>query len=382
MSTRDPYETLGVSRSASAEEIKSAYRKLAMKYHPDRNPDDPQAEANFKEAAAAYDILSDADKRARYDQHGHAGLGGQQGYHEYTNVNDIFSAFGDIFGQSIFGDMFGGGQRGSRQRTRKEQGADLRVRMPLTLEEIATGVEKTIKIRHYKSCGSCSGSGAKGSAGYTKCSACGGSGEVRQVSRSVFGQFINIAPCTSCSGQGEILQDKCDTCSGEGRVEGDTTVKVTIPAGVRTGNYIPLTGKGHAGRRGGEAGDAMVVIEEQEHAVFERDEDDVHVRHTIDFPTAALGGEINVATLTGEAVLTIEPGTQPGTVLRMKGKGIPHVHQRGTGDQLVHVDIYVPTKLSSEERSALKKLASSKHFIPTERTATGDFFQKVKEAFL
>jgi molecular chaperone DnaJ len=382
MSTRDPYETLGVSRSASAEEIKSAYRKLAMKYHPDRNPDDPQAEANFKEAAAAYDILSDADKRARYDQHGHAGLGGQQGYHEYTNVNDIFSAFGDIFGQSIFGDMFGGGQRGSRQRTRKEQGADLRVRMPLTLEEIATGVEKTIKIRHYKSCGSCSGSGAKGSAGYTKCSACGGSGEVRQVSRSVFGQFINIAPCTSCSGQGEVLQDKCDTCSGEGRVEGDTTVKVTIPAGVRTGNYIPLTGKGHAGRRGGEAGDAMVVIEEQEHDVFERDEDDVHVRHTIDFPTAALGGEINVATLTGEAVLTIEPGTQPGTVLRMKGKGIPHVHQRGTGDQLVHVDIYVPTKLSSEERSALKKLASSKHFIPTERTATGDFFQKVKEAFL
>lgn len=382
MATRDPYDLLGVDRNASADEIKSAYRKLAMKYHPDRNPDDAQAEANFKEAAAAYDILSDADKRARFDQYGHAGLGGQQGYHEYSNVNDIFSAFGDIFGQSIFGDMFGGGQRSSRQRSRKEQGADLRVRMPLTLEEIATGVEKTIKIRHYKSCNTCSGSGAKGSSGYTKCSACGGSGEVRQVSRSVFGQFINIAPCTSCSGQGEILQDKCETCSGEGRTEGETTVKVTIPAGVRTGNYIPLTGKGHAGRRGGEAGDAMVVIEEQEHDLFERDEDDVHVRQTIDFPTAALGGEINVATLTGEAVVTVEPGTQPGTVLRMKGKGIPHVHQRGAGDQLVHIDIYVPTKLNSEERAALTKLASSKHFIPTERTASSDFFQKVKEAFL
>ncbi|MEY2719604.1 MAG: dnaJ molecular chaperone DnaJ [Bacteroidota bacterium] len=382
MATRDPYDVLGVDRNASADEIKSAYRKLAMKYHPDRNPDDAQAEANFKEAAAAYDILSDADKRARFDQYGHAGLGGQQGYHEYSNVNDIFSAFGDIFGQSIFGDMFGGGQRSSRQRSRKEQGADLRVRMPLTLEEIATGVEKTIKIRHYKSCNTCSGSGAKGSSGYTKCSACGGSGEVRQVSRSVFGQFINIAPCTSCSGQGEILQDKCETCSGEGRTEGETTVKVTIPAGVRTGNYIPLTGKGHAGRRGGEAGDAMVVIEEQEHDLFERDEDDVHVRQTIDFPTAALGGEINVATLTGEAVVTVEPGTQPGTVLRMKGKGIPHVHQRGAGDQLVHIDIYVPTKLNSEERAALTKLASSKHFIPTERTASSDFFQKVKEAFL
>jgi molecular chaperone DnaJ len=382
MATRDPYDVLGVDRNASADEIKSAYRKLAMKYHPDRNPDDAQAEANFKEAAAAYDILSDADKRARFDQYGHAGLGGQQGYHEYSNVNDIFSAFGDIFGQSIFGDMFGGGQRSSRQRSRKEQGADLRVCMPLTLEEIATGVEKTIKIRHYKSCNTCSGSGAKGSSGYTKCSACGGSGEVRQVSRSVFGQFINIAPCTSCSGQGEILQDKCETCSGEGRTEGETTVKVTIPAGVRTGNYIPLTGKGHAGRRGGEAGDAMVVIEEQEHDLFERDEDDVHVRQTIDFPTAALGGEINVATLTGEAVVTVEPGTQPGTVLRMKGKGIPHVHQRGAGDQLVHIDIYVPTKLNSEERAALTKLASSKHFIPTERTASSDFFQKVKEAFL
>ncbi len=382
MSQRDFYETLGVERSATADEIKSAYRKMAMQYHPDRNPDNAEAESKFKEAAAAYDVLSDPDKRARYDQYGHAGVGGgQQGYHEYTNVNDIFSAFGDIFGQSIFGDMFGGQQRGSRQRSRKEHGADLRVRMPLSLEEIATGVEKTIKIRHMKTCSTCTGSGAKGSGGYTSCTACGGSGEVRQVSRSVFGQFINIAPCAACSGNGEILQDKCDTCSGEGRVEGETTVKVTIPAGVRTGNYIPLTGKGHAGRRGGQSGDAMVVIEEVEHEIFEREEDDVHMRHTIDFPTAALGGEIDVPTLTGAATLTIEPGTQPGSVLRMKGNGIPHVNHRGSGDQLVHIDIYVPKKLSSEERSALRKLSASNHFKPADQRQSGDFFQKVKEVF-
>jgi len=380
MSQRDFYEVLGVSRTASPDEVKSAYRKLAMQYHPDRNPDNADAEAKFKEAAAAYDVLGDADKRARYDQFGHAGMGGQQGFHEYSNVNDIFSAFGDIFGQTIFGDMFGGQQRGSRQRSRKEQGADLRVRMPMTLEEIATGIEKTIKLRHWKACGTCSGSGAQGSAGYSTCSSCGGSGEVRQVSLSVFGQFINIAPCTSCSGTGEVLQDKCGTCSGEGRVEGETTVKVTIPAGVRTGNYIPLTGKGHAGRRGGQAGDAMVVIEEQEHELFEREEDDVHMRHTVDFPTAALGGEVTVPTLGGQAVLTIEPGTQPGSVLRMKGNGIPHVNQRGSGDQLVHIDIYVPTKLSSEERSALKKLAGSKHFSPTDHKSSSGFFQRMKEA--
>lgn len=382
MSQRDFYEVLGVSRGASPDEIKSAYRKLAMQYHPDRNPDDAEAEAKFKEAAAAYDVLGDLDKRARYDQYGHAGIGGSQGFHEYTNVNDIFSAFGDIFGQSIFGDMFGGSSRGGRTRSRREQGADLRVRMPLSLEEIATGVEKTIKIRHWKTCGTCTGTGAKGAEGYTSCTACGGSGEVRQVSRSVFGQFINIAPCGACSGAGEILKDKCEACHGEGRIEGETTVKVTIPPGVRTGNYIPLTGKGHAGRRGGQAGDAMVVVEEQEHELFERDDDDVHMRFTIDFPTAALGGEVEVPVLGGVAALTIEPGTQPGSILRMKGKGIPHANQRGTGDQLVHVDIYVPTKLSSEEKLAIEQFQKSKHFHPSNQKQSTDFFSKVKEAFL
>lgn len=378
MAQRDYYDILGVSRSAGGDEIKSAYRKLAMKYHPDRNPDDANAETMFKEAAQAYDVLSDPDKRARYDQYGEAGLGGQS-YGSYTNVNDIFSAFGDIFGQSVFGDMFGG-QRSRGPRSRKEPGADLRIRLTLTLEEIAEGVEKTIKIRHYRACGSCSGSGAGSDGGYTTCSACQGSGEVRQVSRSVFGQFINIAPCAQCSGSGEILRDRCKACEGEGRVEGESSVKVTIPAGVRTGNYLSVTGKGHAGRRGGEAGDAIVVVEEAEHDVFERHEDDVIMQMSIDVPTAALGGTVNVPTLAGTAELDIEPGTQPGATLRLKGKGIPHLNSRGRGDQLVEITVFIPKKLSSDERKVLESLKGSKNFTTRDNSSVSSFFNKFKEA--
>ncbi|MBK7032313.1 MAG: molecular chaperone DnaJ [Ignavibacteria bacterium] len=381
MTERDYYEILGVGKSASADEIKSAYRKMAMQFHPDRNPDDPSAEGKFKEAAEAYEVLSDQNKRARYDQYGHAGMRGGQDYHQYSNINDIFSAFGDIFGQSIFGDMFGQQQRGGRKRSQREPGADLRVRMPLSLEDIATGVERTIKLRHWKACGTCSGSGAKEGSGFSTCTVCEGSGELRQVSRSVFGQFINIAPCTTCGGTGEILKDRCDTCEGEGRVEGETTVKVTIPAGVHTGNYLTVTGKRHAGRRGGESGDAIVVIEETEHEVFERDEDDVYMDVVVDFSTAALGGEVNVQTLFGESSLKIEPGTQPGAVLRMKGKGIPHLNARGSGDQLVRFNVHVPTKLSSKEKSVLKDLATSDHFKPKDQRVESHFFDKIKEAF-
>lgn len=380
MAQRDYYEVLGVAKSASAEEIKSAYRKLAMKYHPDRNPDDANAETLFKEAAQAYDVLSDPNKRARYDQYGEAGLGGQP-YGNYTNVNDIFSAFGDIFGQSMFGDMFGGGQRSRGPRSRKEPGADLRVRLTLTLEEIATGVDKTIKIRHYRTCSTCSGSGAGSDSGYSTCTACSGSGEVRQVSRSVFGQFINIAPCAQCSGSGEILRDRCKSCEGEGRVEGESSVKVTIPAGVRTGNYLSVTGKGHAGRRGGEAGDAIVVMEEIEHDLFERHEDDVIMHMTIDVPTASLGGTLTVPTLEGEAELDVEPGTQPGSTLRLKGKGIPHLNSRGRGDQLIEINVHIPTKLTSDERKVMESLRNAKNFTPPDQRTSSGFFSKVKEAF-
>jgi len=376
---RDYYEVLGVDRSADVTVIKTAYRKLALQYHPDRNPDDPAAEERFKEASEAYSVLSDTDKRARYDQFGHAGVnGGPAGAQGFTDLNDIFSAFGDIFGSSVFGDMFGGG-RGRGRRQRGEAGSDLRIRMALTLEEIATGVTKTVSIKHMTSCGTCQGSGAAEGSSYDTCSACQGSGEVRQVSRSVFGQFVQVGPCAQCGGTGEILQHACAECSGEGRVKGESTVKVTIPAGVRTGNYLTVNGKGHAGRRGGQSGDAVVVIEELEHEHFEREEDDVYTDLVVDFATAALGGEVEVPTLEGSSMLKIDAGTQPGTLLRMKSKGIPHLHGKGRGDQIVRFNIHVPTHLSADEKKALKDLAKGKHFQPSDKRS--GFFSKMREAF-
>ena len=377
--SRDYYDVLGVDRGADQSAIKSAYRKLALQYHPDRNPDNPEAEEKFKEASEAYSVLSDQDKRARYDQFGHAGVnqgpGGAQGF---TDLNDIFSAFGDIFGSSVFGDMFGGGARGGR-RQRGEAGSDLRIRMTLPLEEIATGVTKTVNIKHMKTCGTCTGSGAKEGSGYDTCTACNGSGEIRQVSRSVFGQFVQVAPCAQCGGTGETLAEACPDCEGEGRLKGESTVKVTIPAGVRTGNYLSVTGKGHAGRRGGPSGDAIVVIEEEEHEHFEREEDDVYTDLVVDFATASLGGEMEVPTLEGASELKIEGGTQPGTILRMKNKGIPHLHGKGRGDQLVRFNVHVPTSLSGDEKKAIRELGKSKHFQPSDKRS--GFFDKVKEAF-
>lgn len=389
---RDYYEILGLQKSATADEIKSSYRKLAMKYHPDRNPDNKEAEEKFKEATEAYEILSDATKRQRYDQFGHQGVRGGQDYHNYTNMNDIFSAFGDIFGNaggggSVFDEIFGGGNRrgGGQRRPVGQPGADLKVRLPLTLEEIAAGVEKTLKIKRMKECETCSGSGAKKGSGYATCSTCQGQGEVRQVSRSMFGQFVNITACNTCGGAGQVIKDPCLTCSGEGRINGETTIKVNVPAGVSGGNYIPIRGKGHAGRRGGSAGDVMVVIEETEHQHFTRDEDDIIYDLTISFPDAALGGEIDVPTLSGHASLTIEAGTQPGTILKMKDKGIPHLNSYGKGDQLVRVNVYVPTKLTGKEKEHLRELSSSENIAPGKNKKNSNkesgFFGKVKEVF-
>lgn len=381
---KDYYEILGVERSADAATIKSAYRKLALTYHPDKNPDNPEAEERFKEASAAYAVLSDPQKRARYDQFGHDGVHGQGGQHgggqPFNDLNDIFSAFGDIFGNGVFGDVFGGGGGRSRgRRQRGERGTDLRVRMPLTLEEIATGVTKTITVKHQMTCTTCSGSGASKPDAFVTCSACQGSGEVRQVSRSVFGQFVQVGPCANCSGTGEVLTSPCTECSGEGRIRGESTIKVTIPAGVSTGNYVSVSGQGHAGRRGGSPGDVIVVIEELEHEVFTREDDDVFIDLTVDFPTAALGGTVTVRTLEGSSEIKIEAGTQPGTVLRMKGKGIPHLQSKGRGDQLVRFNVYVPSTLTSAEKATMKELAGSKNFHPKEK-ASG-FFSKVKEVF-
>ena len=391
MSKRDYYEILGVGKSATVDEIKSSYRKLAMKYHPDRNQGDKEAEEKFKEASEAYEVLSDQTKRSRYDQFGHQGLRGGQDFHQYSNINDIFSQFGDIFGggggASIFEEFFGGGGRrsgGGRSRSAGQPGSDLKIRLPLTLEEIATGAEKTLKIKRQRKCDTCNGSGSKQGSGSVVCTVCQGQGEVRQVSRSMFGQFVNISACSNCGGTGQTIKDPCVTCSGEGRVAGETTVKVSVPAGVEDGNIIPLRGQGNAGRRGGPAGDIMVVIQEIEHAHFHRNEDDVHYELTISFPDAALGGEVSVPTLTGTAALAIQPGTQPGTVLRMKDKGIPHLNSHSRGDQLVHVNVYVPTKLSSREKELLKEMAEGENVSP-KKTKKGakdtSFFGKVKDAF-
>ena len=385
MNKRDYYEILGVPRNASIEEIKSAYRKLAMKYHPDRNPGNKEAEEKFKEATEAYEVLSDPEKRQRYDQYGHEGLRSGYDYHTYTSIDDIFSAFSDIFGGfggSIFDEFFGTGTRSRRTRQVNigERGSDLKIRLLLTLEEIATGTEKVIKLKKYIVCDVCNGSGAKAGSGYRTCPTCNGTGEIRHVSRSFFGQFINITTCSTCGGSGKVVAEKCPKCNGEGRTQGEETITIKIPAGVEDGNYIPLTGKGNAGKRGGPAGDLIVVIEEKKHEYFYRNKDDVYYELLISFPEAVLGTKIEIPTLYGKETIKIEPGTQPGTRIKLSGKGIPHLNQYGKGDQIVIVNVYVPTNLNSKEKALLKELSQSPNIKPKDSDSKSkDFFSKIKE---
>ncbi len=364
MAKRDYYEVLGVDKQASVDDIKKAYRKLAMQFHPDRNPS-KEAENQFKEVTEAYEVLSDGDKRARYDRFGHQGLHAGQDFHQYQDVNDIFSSIFGGGGGSIFDEFFGGGQRGRRQRG-PERGSDLRVTLSLTLEEIATGVEKKVKLRRMKPCDTCHGTGAKSGGGAVTCTTCGGTGELRQVSRSMFGQMVNISVCPTCDGEGTTVRDKCSTCAGEGRVQAEATIKVNIPAGVSEGNYIPLQGQGNVGRRGGRAGDLIVFITEEPHEFFHREGDDVVLNLTISLSDAALGTDVDVPTLTGRARLKIDPGTQPGTILRMRDKGIPHVQSHGKGDQLVRVQVHIPSKLNQKEKDLLRELSGMPNIAPKE----------------
>jgi molecular chaperone DnaJ len=389
MTKRDYYQILGVDRGSTQEVIKKAYRKLAMQYHPDRNPGNKEAEEKFKEAAEAYEVLNNAETRQRYDQFGHEGLRGT-GAHPFTDVNDIFSTFSDIFGGgfggSIFDDMFGSGQTRQRRRSSSgSPGSDLKIRLPLTLEEIASGVEKKLRVKKWKTCDTCHGSGAKTTGGKTACPQCNGTGEIRQVSRSVFGQFVNITTCSTCGGEGSIIKDVCPTCTGEGRVQGDETIKVSIPPGVMEGNYIPLHKEGNVGRRGGPAGDIIVLIEEEPHSLFTRNGDDVILDLLVSFPDAAMGTDVEVPTLSGRSKLKIDAGTQSGRILRMREKGIPHLNSHGKGDQLVRVNVWVPTKLSNEERQFLKQLADSDNINPKEgdksANAEKSFFERMKKAF-
>lgn len=376
MTKRDYYEILGVGRNASKDEIKKAYRKLAMKYHPDRNQGDKDAEDKFKEGAEAYEVLSNNDKKARYDQFGHEGMRGGFGGQGFTDINDIFSHFSDIFGgSSIFDDFFGGGQRKrSQRRGTGKPGSDLRVTLNLTLEEIAAGVTKKIKIKKLVECDACNGNGAEGGSSKTTCPVCYGAGEVKQVSRSVFGQFVNITICSNCGGEGSVIDHPCRKCRGDGRVKDEVTIKIDVPAGVHEGSYMTLRGQGNAGKRNGRAGDIIVVFNEEPHKYFIREEDDIIYDLHISFPTAVLGNEVEVPTLNGKAKLKIETGTSAGKLLKMRGKGIRHLNHSGSGDQYVRINIEVPKKLSSKEKELLRELgelpnikniqgADEKHFF-------------------
>lgn len=379
MAKRDYYEVLGINRNATKEEIKKAYRKMAMQYHPDRNPGDKSAEDKFKEAAEAYEILSHDDKRNNYDRFGHEGVRGNGfGAEGFSSVNDIFSHFSDIFGgSSIFDEFFGGSQRGrSRRRGAGVAGSDLRVTLKLTLEEIATGVNKKLKIRKQVKCNDCNGTGAQAGTSLKNCPVCNGAGEVKTVSRSVFGQFVNIQPCNNCHGEGQVVDSPCKSCSGDGRIDAETMIKIDVPAGVEEGNYMTMRGEGNAGKRGGQSGDIIVVFQELPHEQFIRDKDDIIFNLFITFPQAALGADIEVPTLTGKAMLKIDSGTQPGKLLKMKGKGIRHLNYSGSGDQIVKINVAIPQKLNSKEKDLIKQLAEMPNVKTSSENEKNSFFSK------
>jgi len=389
MSKRDYYEVLGVSKDASEAEIKKAYRKMAMEYHPDRNKEDPNASQKFKEAAEAYDVLKDPDKRARYDRFGHSGLhsgGYQEPNFDDISFDDIFSRFGDIFGSEFFGgDMFGGARGRGRSRGRRSAGrpgSDMKLRIKLSLEEIASGTEKKLKVKKQVKCKECDGTGAKSNSDFETCSTCNGMGEVRQVSKTMFGQFVNVQPCPQCNGEGRIIRNKCDKCGGEGRHHGEETVRIRVPAGVREGNYITIRGQGNAGIRGGEAGDLIVLIEEKEHEYFEREGDDIYYDLVLSVPDAILGSEVEVPTLKGKAKVRIDPGTQPGKLLRMRERGIQGLNGSGTGDEYIRINVYIPKNLSDEEKEKIMDIKGSDNFHPRHQEDTKKgFFSKIKDVF-
>ena len=385
MSKRDYYEVLSVGRNAGPEEIKKAYRKVAMQYHPDRNPGDKAAEEKFKEAAEAYEVLSDADKKSQYDRFGHAGLSGngRGGFGGASNMEDIFSQFGDIFGEDIFGNFFGGqGGRGrGGQRSRGVRGSNLRIKLKLNYEEIAKGVTKQIKVKKHVVCGTCSGSGAKDKNSVQTCNTCGGSGQVRKVSNTFLGQMQTVSTCPTCGGEGTSVTHKCGSCKGEGRVYGEEMVTLDIPAGVAEGMQLSVSGKGNAGERGGAAGDLIILIEEEQHKELHRDGINVAHELYISFPDAVFGTQVEVPTIDGRAKIKIPPGTQSGKIFRLKGKGFPAVNSYEKGDQLIFVNVWTPQHLSGEERNLMEKMSHSENFKPQPEKSEKSFFDKVREMF-
>ncbi|HOT13454.1 MAG TPA: molecular chaperone DnaJ [Bacteroidales bacterium] len=382
MSKKDYYEVLEVPKNATKDEIKKAYRQHALKYHPDRNPGDKAAEEKFKEAAEAYEVLSDDEKRARYDRYGHAGVGGASGAGGFggggMSMEDIFSHFGDIFGGHFGGFGFGSS---SYQGQRVSKGQNLRVKVKLTLEEIATGVEKKIKVNKYVQCSSCNGSGAAKGSSHTTCSTCHGQGVVTKITNTFLGQMQSTSPCPSCGGEGKIITQKCTRCYGEGIVKEDEIITIKIPAGVAEGMQMTVQGKGNAARRGGINGDMIVTFAEEKHPELLRDGNDLYFSLFVTFPVAALGGTVEVPTLEGKVKIKIEPGTQPGKLLRLKGKGLPEVNGYGKGDLLVHINVWIPKNLTKDERRIIEKFAESSNFDPKPEKDEKNFFEKIRNLF-
>ncbi len=381
MEKRDYYEVLGVSKSADATEIKKAYRKLALKYHPDKNPGDKEAEEKFKEAAEAYDVLSNEEKRRRYDQFGHAGVGGagQGGFGGGMSMDDIFSQFGDIFGS--FGGLSGfGGFGGGRSARRVNRGTNLRVKVKMHLQEIATGIEKKIKVKKYVACQHCNGTGAKDGKSYSTCSTCKGSGQVTRVQNTILGAMQTTSTCPTCEGEGKIINEKCTFCNGEGVLMSEEVISINIPAGVGEGMQLSLSGKGNAARRGGVNGDLIVLIEEEEHPELVRDGNDLLYNVFIGYPEAVLGETVEIPTIEGKVKVKIEAGTQPGKILRLRGKGLPDVNGYGKGDLLAKVNVWIPKNLSKDERKLVEKMKEAEGFKP----GSGDkksIFSKMKDFF-
>lgn len=384
MTKRDYYEILDVSKNASEAEIKKAYRKMALKYHPDKNPDDPEAETKFKEAAEAYEVLRDNDKRSRYDRFGHEGVKGMPGGGFNMTMDDIFSNFGDVFGDAFggaFGDAFGFGGSRTRGRRRVNRGSNIRVKVKLTLEEIARGVEKKLKVSKYVPCETCSGTGARDGSSYSTCSTCHGSGQVTRVTNTFLGQMQTTSPCPSCGGEGQTISAKCPDCAGNGIVKGSEVISIKIPAGVQDGMQLSVSGKGNAGARSGIPGDLIVLIEEIEHDYLVRDGQNLLYEQYISLPDAALGIGIDVPTLDGKAKIKVPAGTQSGKVFRLRGKGLPDINSYGTGDLLVNINVWTPKNLNAEEQKIMEKLKESENFIPNPSKRDKNFFDRMKEFF-
>ncbi|MEO5648499.1 MAG: molecular chaperone DnaJ [Ginsengibacter sp.] len=385
-SKRDFYEILGVSKSSTADEIKKAYRKVAMQFHPDRNPGNKEAEEKFKEAASAYEILSDPDKRAQYDRFGHNAFGpGRSGGFSGgpgMNMDDIFSQFGDIFGDDMFGSFFSGNRSSGRSgRSRGVRGSNLRVKIKVNYEEIAKGTTKTIKVKKYVSCNTCGGSGAKDKNSSQTCRTCGGNGQVRRVQNTFLGQMQTVTTCPDCNGEGTTITNKCSVCRGEGRVYGEENVVLEIPAGVQAGMQLSMSGKGNMGERGGGPGDLIILIEEEAHPHLQREGLNVAYDLYISFPDAVFGTQTEVPTIDGRAKIKIPTGTQSGKIFRLKGKGFPSINSHERGDQLIQVNIWTPQNISPEEKSTLESMQVSENFKPKPDKNDKGFWEKIRETF-